>query len=98
TPGSGVPAQPGGYHQAFEVTALAGEDADRGGRRRLRLSRRALCAEADTTNGDGGCCYAFPTAKAMNHVRQKIREAIGRDVRPPLTQVKRVAEIGRAHV
>jgi len=37
--------------------------------------------------GTGAFCYAFPTAKAMNHVRQKIREAIGRDVRPPLTEV-----------
>jgi len=37
--------------------------------------------------GTGAFCYAFPTAKAMNHVRQKIREAIGRDVRQPLTQV-----------
>src|SRR5207245_7419258 len=37
--------------------------------------------------GTGAFCYAFPTAKAMNHVRQKIRAAIGRDGRPPLAQV-----------
>lgn len=43
-----------------------------------KLTRRA---------GTRAFCYAFPTAKAMNHVRQEIREGIGRDYRQPLPQV-----------
>ncbi len=32
-------------------------------------------------------CYGFPTAKAMTHLRQKVREEIGRDFQQPLQQV-----------
>ncbi len=34
-------------------------------------------------------CYCFPTPKAMNHVRQKIREEIGRDYLKSLTETVR---------
>jgi len=32
-------------------------------------------------------CYGFPTAKAMSHVRQRVREELGSDVRRPLREV-----------
>lgn len=32
-------------------------------------------------------CYGFPTSKAMNHVRQRVREELGRDMRRPLSEV-----------
>jgi group II intron reverse transcriptase/maturase len=32
-------------------------------------------------------CYGFPTAKAMNHVRQRVREELGCDVQRPLSEV-----------
>jgi hypothetical protein len=32
-------------------------------------------------------CYTFPTAKAMNHVRRRVREELGNDVQKPLAQV-----------
>jgi RNA-directed DNA polymerase len=37
--------------------------------------------------GTGVFCYGFPTAKAMKHVRQRVREEIGGDVRRPLSEV-----------
>jgi RNA-directed DNA polymerase len=32
-------------------------------------------------------CYGFPTAKAMSHVRQRVREELGNEVRRPLSEV-----------
>ena len=37
--------------------------------------------------GTGVFCYGFPTAKAMKHVRQRVREELGRDMRRPLSDV-----------
>jgi group II intron reverse transcriptase/maturase len=34
-------------------------------------------------------CYCFPTSKAMRHVRQRVREEIGREYRKPLTDTIR---------
>ena len=39
--------------------------------------------------GTGVFCYGFPTAKAMKHVRQRVREELGRDVRRPLCPCRR---------
>ena len=41
-------------------------------------------------------CYGFPTAKAMNHVRQRVREEIGRDVRRPLSEMIKYLRLSAA--
>ena len=41
--------------------------------------------KATRHKGTNQFCYCFPTHKAMNHVRQRVREQIGRDYQKPLS-------------
>src|SRR5439155_16328302 len=56
-----------------------GEDADGRRRGRVRLPRDALPAEAEPEQSEAALLYRWPATRAMQSVRQKVRDAVGYD-------------------